>query len=210
MLDSKTRLIVLAVVTALVVVSAIVFFVVAPQDGGTQTQNLPPIQTADIPPGFVGKHQFGLWQLVCEGVAPKGAQAGAAPVHVCRSNSRVMVRSGNSQPLLAAGLNVVMMKAQPRPGLLFRLPPAASAAASIDFAIDGNTAFSVPLRCSQTECIAQGALPAEAVEQLRTGKLLSVVYTIKDKQNQDRKVRVDQQLHGFRESFDAMARAVSA
>jgi hypothetical protein len=39
---------------------------------------------------------------------------------------------------------------------------------------------------------------------------LSLVYTIKDNRQQDRKIRVDQLLHGFRQSFDAMARAITA
>jgi invasion protein IalB len=166
---------------------------------------LPPIQAAKIDPGFEGKHQFGLWTLICERV-----QGQAGPVRVCRTNARMIVRGPNNTQLLAAGFNIVMMKTQPVPGMMFRLPASARAAASIGFAVDQNTAFRAPLKCTQTECIAQGALPKDAVDQLRTGHMLSLFYTIKDATQHDRKVRVDQQLLGFRESFDAMTRAISA
>jgi len=207
MLNSTNRIVAIAVIVVLVAISAAaIYFGAAKFSSGRS--NLPPVEAADIAPGFVGQHRFGLWTLICESVRPKAAEA--PPVHICRANARVTVRAGGgTQQLLAAGLNVVMMKTQPGPAMLFRLPPTASAADSIDFAIDDNTTFKAPLRCTQNECIAQGALPADAVEQLRAGKKLSIVYTIKDQKNQDLKVRVDQDLHGFREAFDAMARAVS-
>lgn len=173
-------------------------------------QLLPPIQPARIEPGFVGQHKFGLWTLICENVTLRAGTPQASPLRVCRSNARMMVRGPGDAPLLAAAFNVVMMKTQPAPGLMFRLPPSARAADSINFAIDGNSMFKAPLKCSQTECIAQGALPQQAVDQLRSGRKLSLIYTIKNQAQQDRKVRVDQPLHGFRESFDAMTRAISA
>jgi invasion protein IalB len=93
---------------------------------------------------------------------------------------------------------------------LFVLPLGARASESVSFAVDKNTAFKAPVKCNAKQCLVQGALPAEAVEQMRTGKTLSLVYTVKDRQQQDRKVRVDQLLHGFRQSFDAMSRAITA
>jgi hypothetical protein len=45
---------------------------------------------------------------------------------------------------------------------------------------------------------------------MKAGKTLSLIYTIKDRQQQDKKVRVDQLLHGFSQSYDAMTRAISA
>lgn len=196
-----------AVVAALIGITLAAVFWASTPAQRTAAPSLPPVQDAKIEPGFVGKQAFGLWLLVCENL--KGAAASAAK-RVCRTNSRVVVRGPNNAALLAAGLNVVMADNQKAPGLLFRLPPAARAAPSIYFAIDKNTMFKVPLRCSEKECLAQGALPGDAVEQLRSGETLSIVYTIKDKELKDRKVRVDQLLHGFRQSYDAMARAMKA
>jgi invasion protein IalB len=208
MLSSTNRIVVVAVVVALIAISAAAIYFGAGRFSSDRS-TVPPIEKADVQPGFVGQHKFGLWTLACENAQSKTAEA--APVYICRANVRVMIRAGaGTRPLLAAGLNVVMMKSQAGPAMLFRLPPAARAADSIDFAIDENATFKAPLRCSETECIAQGALPADAVEQLRTGRKLSLVYTVKDQKNQDRKVRVDQDLHGFREAFDAMVRAMSA
>ena len=170
---------------------------------------LPPIDQAKIEPGFVGQHKFGLWTLICENVTPPGAAAETPPARLCRSNARMTVRGPNNAALLAAGFNIVMMKSQPAPGMLFRLPPAAAAADSISFAIDKNTLFKAPLKCSKTECVAQGALPKEAVDQLRSGATLSVLYTVKDREQKPRQVRVDQLLHGFRQSYDAMASAIA-
>jgi invasion protein IalB len=154
---------------------------------------------------FVGQHRFGLWTLICEDVA-----AASAPAHLCRSNALMTVRGPNNAALLAAAFNIVMMKSQPRPGMMFRLPPAASAADNINFAIDGNAMFKAPLKCSPTECLAQGAIPEDAIAQMREGRTLSLIYTVKDRAQQERKVRIDQLLHGFRESYDAMVRAVMA
>ncbi len=210
MLNSTNRIVAVAVIVVLAAMTAAaIYFGAGKFSPGRSNANLPPVETADIAPGFVGQHRFGLWTLLCESVRSKTAEA--PPVHICRANARVTVRAGGgTQQLLAAGLNVVMMKTQPGPAMLFRLPPAASAADSIDFAIDDHTTFKAPLRCTPNECIAQGALPADAVEQLRSGKKLSIVYSVRDRQNQEQRVRVDQDLHGFREAFDAMARAVSA
>ena len=183
---------------------AAVFFAGRPATGPNRV-TLPAIQQADIQPGFVGQHRFGLWTLICESVT-----SAAAPVRLCRANARMTVRGPNNATLLAAGFNIVMLESQPRPGLMFRLPPAAAAAGSVNFAIDANTMFEAPLKCSKTECLAQGAVPPDAIEQMREGRTLSLIYTVKDRARQDRKVRVDQLLHGFREAFDAMARAMSA
>jgi invasion protein IalB len=169
---------------------------------------LPPIQAVKIEPGFTGKQAFGLWTLICEDVPPKADAPAAAPVRFCRTNARLLVRNIENIAMLAAGFNVIMTKSQATPGIIFRLPPAAKAAATINFVIDDNPMFEAPLRCNDKECTAQGALPADAVEQMRTGKTLAVMYTVKDGSNQDKKVRVEQRLHGFKESFDAMARAI--
>jgi invasion protein IalB len=177
-----------------------------------QATQLPAIADIDIKPGFVGHQSFGLWTLVCEDVSPTVNLPAdeAPPKRVCRTNARVTVRGPNNAVLLAAGFNVLMLDTKKTPAILFRLPPSARAAARADFAIDQNTTFQAPLRCSPKECLLQGALPAEAVEQMRNGRTLSVIYTVKDRRQQDRKVRVDQLLHGFRESYDAMVRAISA
>lgn len=200
-----TRLLMLiggAAVVALVSVAASYF--AARQ--GPRPPVLPAIKPASIAPGFVGDHTFGLWTLKCED-APQQGEAAPAPVRVCRVNARMMVNAGGRQ-LLAAGFNVVMMKTQPSAAILFRLPPAASAADKANFAIDDNAMFSAPLKCSATECLAQGGLPDEAREQLRNGKTLSLLYTINDTAGKPRTVRVDQLLHGFREAYDAMALAI--
>lgn len=203
-LDATKLLMLVGGVAIIALVSLGAMFYGARQ--GPRAPVLPAIKPANIAPGFTGNHTFGLWTLICEN-APQPGAAGAAPVRVCRVNARMMVNAGN-QVLLAAGFNVVMLKTQPGAAILFRMPPAAAAADKARFAIDNGTLFTAPLRCTQTECIAQGALPEEAREQMRGGKMLSLLYTIKDTKGQPRTVRVDQLLHGFREAYDAMALAI--
>lgn len=179
--------------------------------GEVAQQDLPPVQTADIPPGFVGEQPFGAWKLVCQNVqAPATAVAASAPKRLCRANARTVVKGPNNQKLLAAGFNVLMIDTVNHPAIMFRLPLGARAATSIGFAIDKNTVFTAPLKCSKKECVAQGALPAEALEQMRAGQKLMVVYTIRDKQQKERKVRVDQMLYGFPQAFDAMQTAMAS
>lgn len=174
---------------------------------GPSAARLPPIPNVHIEPGFVGKQTFGLWTLSCHDIQ---RPEDAAAKRLCLTNAKMTVRGPNNAAVLAAGFNVVMMNTQPAPGILFVLPLGAAASESVSFAIDENTAFQAPIKCNAKQCLVQGALPAEAIEQLRTGRTLSLVYTVKDKQKQDRKVRVDQLLHGFRQSFDAMTRAIAA
>lgn len=171
---------------------------------------LPPIKAVNIEPGFTGKQVFGLWTLSCEALPPKPEAVTAVPIRFCRTNARMLVRNMENIAMLAAGFNVIMTKNQASPGIIFRLPPAAKAATAINFVIDNNAMFEAPLICNDKECTARGALPAEAVEQMRTGKVLALIYTVKDGANQDKKVRVEQRLHGFKEAFDAMARAIQA
>ena len=61
-------------------------------------------------------------------------------------------------------------------------------------------------RCTANECIVQGILPPQALAQMKTGRVLSLIYTATINQ-QPRPVRVDQLLHGFPESFDALTKA---
>lgn len=204
-----------AAAAVLVVISFAAIFWASQPAPKQQAVKLPPIAEVDIKPGFVGQQPFGLWTLVCQNVKPpaEGATPPAGttpPKRVCRTNARMTVRGPNNAVLLAAGFNVLMLDTQKAPAILFRLPPSARAAESADFAVDKNTTFKAPLRCTQKECLLQGALPAEAIEQMRTGHTLSVIYTVKDRQQHDKKVRVDQLLHGFRQSYDAMTRAISA
>lgn len=204
-----------AAVGVLVLISlAAVFWASSTGPGpGQGAVKLPPIANADIKPGFVGTQPFGLWTLVCQNVKPPATpptEGQAAPKRVCRTNARMTVKGPNNAILLAAGFNVLMMDTKQTPAILFRVPPAASAAASANFVIDENTMFKAPLRCTKTECVVQGALPPEALEQMKTGRALSLIYTIKDKKQQDKKVRVEQLLHGFSQSYDAMTKAISA
>ncbi len=174
----------------------------------TAEAQLPPIIPANVQPGFLGTHTFGFWTLICENVQPQAA-AGTPPEQpkrICRSNAQKRVRS-NNQVMLAAGFNVLYAGPQKSPAVLFRLPPSASAGDHVDFAIDDNTMFQAPMgRCTPKECIVQGMLPAPALAQLKTGRTLSLIYTAKINQ-QNRPIRVDQLLHGFRESFDALTKA---
>ena len=173
--------------------------------------NLPPIATASIQPGFVGEHSFGAWKLVCQNLQQGGAEADAkAPRHLCRANARVLVKGPDKQLLLAAGFNILMIDRINHPAIMFRLPLGASASTSIGFAIDKSTLFTAPLRCSRKECIAQGALPPDALAQMRSGRTLMLVYTVKDKAQKDRKVRVDQMLYGFPQAYEAMTSAMAS
>ena len=171
---------------------------------------LPIIKAVNLPAGFVGKQPFGLWTLVCQNLTPKPDATEPSAKRLCRTNARMLVRGPNDIPVLAAGFNIVRMDTQPKPGLVFVLPLGARAATSVNFAIDNNTAFKAPVRCTQKECLVQGALPDDALEQMRNGTTLSLVYTVKDKQQKERKVRIDQLLHGFRQSYDAMLQAIGA
>ncbi len=177
---------------------------------GTAAQ-LPPIEPANIQPGFVGTHTFGLWTLICENVQPPTVAGSppAEPRRICRANAQKRVRA-NNQVLLAAGFNVLYAGPQKSPAVLFRLPPSASAGDHVNFAVDDNAMFQAPIgHCTQNECIVQGMLPAQALAQLKTGRTLSLIYTAKINE-QNRAVRVDQLLHGFRESFDALTKATGS
>ena len=195
---------------ALIAVSFTAVLLAPKRHGAPQTSEaqLPPIIPANVQAGFTGTHTFGLWTLICENVQPQAA-AGAPPAQpkrICRSNAQKRVRS-NDQVMLAAGFNVLYAGPQKSPAVLFRLPPSAKAGDHVDFAIDNNSMFQAPMgRCTPNECIVQGMLPAQALAQLKTGRTLSLLYTANINQ-QNRTVRVDQLLHGFRESFDALTKA---
>lgn len=196
----------IAAVAALIWVSVLAIQWSREQRPDQQGRALPPVQEVAIEPGFVGKQAFGLWTLSCHTIQ----KPGEADKRLCLTNARMTVRGANNTSVLAAGFNIVMMNNQPAPGILFVLPLGARASQTVSFAIDKNSAFTAPIKCNAKQCIVQGALPAEAVEQLRNGRTLSLIYTVKDRQQKDRQVRVDQLLHGFRQSFDAMSRAVTA
>ena len=197
--------------TLFVVLTVIVFFV----SGGSKQSafaKLPPVQTADIPAGFVGEQSFGAWKLVCQNLDAATQANAQAPKRLCRANARMMakMKGENQKPFLAAGFNILMVDNQPNPAIMFRLPLGARAASTIGFAIDENTFFSAPLRCSDKECTAQGALPTEALAQMRDGQTLKLIYTIKDAAKKDRKVRVDQILYGFPQAYEAMTSAMAS
>ncbi|MBI1211708.1 MAG: hypothetical protein GC190_09620 [Alphaproteobacteria bacterium] len=165
---------------------------------------LPPIQPATVDAKFMGTHTFGLWTLVCENVHSPSAPG--TERRICRSNAQKRVRA-NNEVLLAAGFNVLYAGPNREPAVLFRLPPTANASDHIDFAIDDNTTFQAPMgRCSPSGCIVQGILPAEALAQMKTGRILSVIYTATVNQ-EPRRIRVDQLLYGFPESFEALTKA---
>ena len=206
LLESRTWVGILAA-AALIAVSLATYYFTRHGGGGSQAMNLPPIQHVDVPPGFVGDQAFGLWRLSCRNGSAQGA---SAVKHFCRTNARMIVAGPNNTPVLAAGFNVVMASNHDGPAILFVLPLAARVAKTANFAIDKNPAFEAPIACTDKQCVVQGALPAEAIEQLRSGKTLSLVYTVKDREQKDRKVRIDQLLHGFRQSYDAMAHAMTA
>lgn len=170
---------------------------------------LPPIFPATVDASFSGTHVFGLWTLICEMVHPPaapGALAAPPERRICRVNAQKRVRA-NNQVLLAAGLNVLFAGPTKEPAVLFRLPPTASAGDHVDFAIDNNTTFQAPMgKCSSNGCVVQGILPLEALAQMKTGKMISIVYTANIDQKA-RTVRVDQLLYGFPESFDALTKA---
>jgi invasion protein IalB len=170
---------------------------------------LPPIPTANIQPGFVGEMPFGAWKLVCQNLQQAAADA-TSPKRLCRANARVLVKAKGDQQILAAGFNVLMIDTINHPAIMFRLPLGARAAQTIGFAIDRNTTFRAPVRCTEKECVAQGALPAEALEQMKSGKTLMLVYTVRDKEQKDHKIRVDQMLYGFPEAFAAMSVAMAS
>jgi invasion protein IalB len=195
-----------------VTIGVLIYAFSGSSDQETRAADLPPVQSVDVQPGFVGQQPFGAWTLVCQNLKAKDPAASAAPTmpkRLCRTNARMIVTGPNKQALLAAGFNVLMLDTKKTPAIIFRLPLGARASATIGFAIDKNTMFTAPLKCSQKECIAQGALPSEALAQMRQGQTLKVIYTIKDKTQKDRKVRVDQLLHGFRQAYDAMTSAMA-
>ena len=145
------------------------------------TAALPPVQTANIQPGFVGQQPFGAWTLVCQNLTPKDPAATTPnlPKRLCRTNARMIVKGPDQKALLAAGFNILMLDTKKSPAIIFRLPLGARASTSIGFAVDKNTLFTAPLKCTQKECIAQGALPQDALAQMREGQTLKLIYTIK-------------------------------
>jgi len=170
---------------------------------------LPPIPQVNISPGFVGELPIGAWKLVCQDLQQTPAAA-SGPKRLCRTNARVLVKGKGDQQILAAGFNVLMIDTVDHPAIMFRLPLGARVAPSIGFAVDKNTLFTAPLRCSDKECVAQGALPADALDQMKSGKTLVLIYTVKDKDQKDRKIRVEQMLYGFPEAFAAMSVAMAS
>lgn len=195
----------------LVLVLALVYAFGGRHADNPALSNLPPVQTADIQAGFVGEQPFGAWKLICQNLeAPAAASSEAAPKRLCRANARMIVKGPKQQALLAAGFNVLMIDTIKHPAIMFRLPLGARAAATIGFAIDKNTMFTAPIKCSDKECIAQGSLPDDALSQMKEGQVLKLVYTIKDKTQKDRKVRVDQLLYGFPQAFEAMTSAMAS
>ena len=171
---------------------------------GQPEAQLPPIQPANVDATFMGTHAFGLWTLICETI--HSPTAPAEQRRICRSNAQKRVRA-NNEVLLAAGFNVLYAGPNKEPAVLFRLPPTANAGDHVDFAIDDNTTFQAPMgRCNANECIVQGILPAQALAQMKTGKIISIMYTASVNQ-QARTIRVDQLLYGFPESFDALTKA---
>lgn len=170
---------------------------------------LPPIPQVNISPGFVGELPIGAWKLVCQDLQQTPAAA-SGPKRLCRTNARVLVKGRGDQQILAAGFNVLMIDTVDHPAIMFRLPLGARVASSIGFAVDKNTLFTAPLRCSDKECVAQGALPADALDQMKSGKTLVLIYTVKDKDQKDRKIRVEQMLYGFPEAFAAMTVAMAS
>jgi invasion protein IalB len=196
----------------LIGVSFAAVFLGAKREGAHLTSG--PVVAAPVTPiavdtTFIGNHTFGYWTLVCDMVHPRVAPGAppAEPRRICRTNAQKRVQA-NEQILLAAGFNVLFVGPQKEPGILFRLPPSASSGDHINFAIDANTMFAVPMgRCTDSECVVQGMLPAEALEQMKTGKTITVIYTAAINA-QNREIRVEQPLHGFPESFDALAKAV--
>jgi invasion protein IalB len=193
----------ISAVTLIIISFAAVFLAPKrPGPGQINTAQLPPIMRATVDASFIGTHTFGLWTLVCENIrSPAGTER-----RICRSNSQKKVRA-NNQVLLAAGFNVLYAGPTKEPAVLFRLPPTASAGDHVDFAIDNNTTFQAPMgRCGDNECIVQGMLPAQALAQMKTGKVLTLVYTA-NVNEKPRQVRVDQLLYGFPESFEALTKA---
>jgi invasion protein IalB len=198
---------------ALIAVSFAAAFVGAKKAGpgqiGAIAPQLPPIFPASVDANFSGTHTFGLWTLICETVHPPAAPGALAPPpdrRICRVNAQKRVRA-NNQVLLAAGFNVLYAGPTKQPAVLFRLPPTANAGDHVDFAVDNNTTFQAPMgNCTPGGCIVQGILPAQALAQMKTGHVLSVVYTANINQKAQA-VRVDQLLYGFPESFDALTKA---
>jgi hypothetical protein len=45
---------------------------------------------------------------------------------------------------------------------------------------------------------------------MKAGKTLMLVYTVRDKEQKDHKIRVDQMLYGFPEAFAAMSLAMAS
>lgn len=198
----------------LVIISAAAVLL-APSREERRARPLPPIVPMEqVPANYIGNHAFGLWTLVCsnEKTPQPAPQPGVVPPapevkRVCRSNAQSIVRGPNNQNLLAAGFNIMLSGPQKTTAILFRLPPAAKAANQINFGVDQNPMFKAsPMRCSQKDCIVVGNLPEQALAQLKTGKVLTVVYTANVGQ-QKRPVRVTHSLHGFREAYDALVKA---
>ena len=191
----------------MLLLGVLAFYLSGTMRSSRKQPGLPPIPAVNIQPGFVGEMSIGAWKLLCQNLQTTGANA---PKRLCRANARVMVKGKDEKPILAAGFNVLMIDTVDHPAIMFRMPVGAHVAPTIGFAIDKNTVFNAPLRCTDKECVAQGALPPDALEQMKSGKTLMLVYTVRDAQQKDHKIRVDQLLYGFPEAYAAMSTAMAS
>jgi invasion protein IalB len=186
---------------------------------------MPPIVPFTPNPDFAGEHKFGLWTLYCRPGAP-GAEMGAAPAAPanpdlsadvsattaaalrCVSHARIQVKAAGQAPRVLAEFNVFMVGPDRKPYVILNVPAKAKDGKLINFQIDDHLMFSAPIGdCTGASCIVQGELPAEALTQMQGGKELRLrLYP----GGGEGPIDFGYPLHGFKESYQAMAFAQPA
>jgi invasion protein IalB len=107
-----------------------------------------------------------------------------------------------------AEFNVFMVGPDRKPFVIINVPAKAKEGKLVNFQIDDNLMFSAPVgECAGASCVVQGELPAEALTQMQAGKELRLrLYP----GGSEGAIDFGYPLHGFKESYQAMAFAQPA
>jgi invasion protein IalB len=180
---------------------------------------LPAVIPFTPPADFAGEHKYGLWTLYCRRAAP-GAEIGTAPAAPaapdlsadvpasiaaalrCVSHARIQVAAPGQPARVLADFNVFVVGTDRKPYVIMNVPLRARAGNIVNFQIDENRMFTAPVgECGELSCRVQGELPAAALDQMLKGRELRLRLYPEGADPVD----FGYPLHGFKESYDALA-----
>lgn len=191
----------------------------------SSSAQLPPVIPFTPGPDFSGEHKFGLWTLYCRTGAP-GADIGKAPAAPaapdlssdvpasiavalrCVAHASIQVKAAGQAPKVLTDLNVYSVGPDRKPYLIITVPAGAKDGKLVNFQIDDNAMFAAPIgECTATTCNVQGELPKAALEQMLAGKEFRLrLYPT----GNEGPIDFGYPLHGFKESYEALAFAQPA